>query len=301
VTNRASAGNPLTRGTVATATAGADFRVGLGSALSLHGTINPDFGQVEVVPAMLNLSAVETFFPEKRPFFLEGSGIFEFGTLPVSAQFGFSRFVHWHRIGRTPQLSPASEFSDVPDQTTILGAAKLSGRTTNGLSLGFVDAVASRENATAIDGDGSRHDVAVEPRTNYLVARMKKDFADGRATLGIRAPRTFDFDVFGKDRGTSEILSDGRVQIDPDGGGAQPAFVLGDEPNETSFVSRAIRVNGVVRWEYPSGSAIYLVWQQTRDGNAALDDASLIHDVGRVFGVPAKDVVYLKISYRLGR
>jgi hypothetical protein len=123
VTNDARTGNPLTRGTTASTTAGADLRVGLGSALSLHGTINPDFGQVEVDPAVLNLSAVETFFPEKRPFFLEGAGIFEFGSLPVSAQFGFSRFVHWRRIGRTPQLSPDATFSDVPDQTTILGAA----------------------------------------------------------------------------------------------------------------------------------------------------------------------------------
>ncbi|MDQ2765813.1 MAG: hypothetical protein M3Y30_01540, partial [Gemmatimonadota bacterium] len=117
----------------------------------------------------------------------------------------------------------------------------------------------------------------------------------------LRAPRTLDFDVFGKDRGTVETISGGRVQIDPDGSGAQPAFILGDAPNETSFLTRAIRVNGVIRWEYRSGSTIYLVWQQTRDGTAALDDASLFHDVGRVFGVPAKDVVYLKISYRLGR
>jgi hypothetical protein len=617
------------------AAAGADFRIGLGSALSLHGTINPDFGQVEVDPAVLNLSAVETFFPEKRPFFLEGAGIFSFGALPVSAQYGFSRFVHWRRIGRTPQLSPAAKFSDVPDQTSILGAAKLSGRTSDGLSLGFVEAVTSHEDARTLDGDGARHTVGVEPLTNYFVGRMKKDFADGRATLGVlgtatnrsmdatfapylrsdaylfgvdgsrasasrrwtlggywiesrvdgsaaaiaatqrssvryygrpgasyiafdstrrslgghdgsaglvyqgtpifgslqlrettpgfemndlgylsrsdarsvaaaigathdassgflrstrvtgytinawnfggdpfyheigvtssaelhslwsvsaraavlpssvddrltrggpvvdapvrwtssasvqtdlrrkvigsvaasldrggvdgsewtltpqvivrpmtklqlslaptldvvhdgaqyvrtvpdssnaraggndyvfadlrqrtlsvsaradwslsntlsvqlfvqpfvstarfseykalRAPRTFAFDVFGRDRGTIETLSDGRVRIDPDAGGAQPPFTLGDNANETSFVSRAIRVNGVIRWEYRSGSAIYLVWQQTRDGSAALDDASLLSYVGRVWNVPAKNVVYLKASYRFGR
>jgi hypothetical protein len=117
----------------------------------------------------------------------------------------------------------------------------------------------------------------------------------------LRAPRTFDFDVFGKDRGTVESLPDGHVRIDPDGSGAEQSFVLGDGPNETSFVSRAIRVNGVIRWEYRSGSAIYLVWQQTRDGNAALDDASLLRDASRVFGVPAKNVIYLKASYRFGR
>lgn len=117
----------------------------------------------------------------------------------------------------------------------------------------------------------------------------------------LRAPRSFAFDVFGRDRGTVEQLPDGRVRIDPDGDGAQPAFILGDDANETSFISRAIRVNGVIRWEYRSGSAIYLVWQQTRDGSAALDDASLIRDVGRVWNVPAKNVVYLKVSYRFGR
>ena len=190
VTNHTDPGNPFTRGTAASATAGADVRIGLGSALSLHGTINPDFGQVEVDPAVLNLSAVETFFPEKRPFFLEGAGIFEFGTLPVSAQYGFSRFVHWRRIGRTPQISPSASFSDVPDQTTILGAAKLSGRMSDGLSLGLVDAVTAREDAPTIDGDGAHHVIGVEPRTNYLVSRIKKDFSDGRATLGVLGTAT---------------------------------------------------------------------------------------------------------------
>jgi hypothetical protein len=118
----------------------------------------------------------------------------------------------------------------------------------------------------------------------------------------LRAPRTFDFDVFGKDRGTVEDLPDGRVRIDPDGdGGEQPAFTLGDNADETSFVSRAIRVNGVIRWEYRSGSALYLVWQQTRDGNAALDGSSLWNGLDRVLSVPAKNVIYLKASYRFGR
>jgi hypothetical protein len=117
----------------------------------------------------------------------------------------------------------------------------------------------------------------------------------------LRAPRAFDFDVFGKDRGTVETLPDGRVSIDPDGAGPVPAFTLGDEQNETSFVSRAIRVNGVIRWEYRSGSAIYLVWQQTRDGIAQPDDATLLRDAGRVFSVPAKNVIFLKASFRFCR
>ncbi len=166
------------------AAAGVDFRVGLGSALSLTGTVNPDFGQVEVDPAVINLSAVETFFPEKRPFFLEGAGIFEFGKVPVHAPYGFSRFVHWRRIGRSPQLSPDADWAHGPDQTTILGAAKLSGQLAGGWSLGVTDAVTQRENARVASVSGERGTALVEPLTNYLVGRAKRDFRDGRASIG---------------------------------------------------------------------------------------------------------------------
>ena len=123
-------------------------------------------------------------------------------------------------------------------------------------------------------------------------------FTDYKA---LHAPRTFTFDLFGRDRGSIETLPDGTVRIDPDADGAQSAFVLANDADETSFVSRAIRVNAVIRWEYRSGSAIYLVWQQTRDGTSSFNDASLFHDASRVFGVPAKNVIYLKASYRFGR
>jgi hypothetical protein len=164
--------------------------VGLGSALSLSATVNPDFGQVEVDPAVINLSAVETFFPEKRPFFLEGSGIFEFGVLPVRAQYGFSRFVHSRRIGRTPQLSPSSDWSDAPDQTTILGAAKVSGQLGRGWSLGLMDAATQREEARTASAAGALGVAPIEPRTNYFVGRVKRDLAAGRTTLGMLATAT---------------------------------------------------------------------------------------------------------------
>ncbi|MDB4907357.1 MAG: hypothetical protein JWO05_2141 [Gemmatimonadetes bacterium] len=137
------------------ADAGADLRLGLGSGLSLTGTINPDFGQVEVDPAVINLSEVETFFPEKRPFFLEGSGIFEFGAPVVSAAYGFSRFVHWRRIGETP----------------IVGAAKLSGQLEHGWSVGLVDASTRATSA---------HD-------HYFVGRAKRDVKGGRSSFGFIA------------------------------------------------------------------------------------------------------------------
>src|SRR5215203_4761036 len=137
-------GNPLVDRQSVAGAAGVDFRVGLGSALSLTGTVNPDFGQVEVDPAIINLSTVETFLPEKRPFFLEGAGIFQFGNLPVGAQFDFSRFVHWRRIGREPQLSSDAAWSNAPDRTTILGAGKLSGQLAGGWSVGIADAVTQK-------------------------------------------------------------------------------------------------------------------------------------------------------------
>ena len=163
---------------------GADFRLGIGSALSLSGALNPDFGQVEVDPAVINLSAVETFFPEKRPFFLEGSGIFEFGRMPVHTPYGFSRFVHWRRIGRSPQLSPAAEWSRAPDQTTILGAAKVSGQIGGGWSIGLTDAVTEREHADVITAEGDRAKTVVEPLTNYFVGRAQRTFSEGRGSFG---------------------------------------------------------------------------------------------------------------------
>ena len=127
-----SSGDPFAKRQQLNGAAGVDFRVGLGSALSVTGTLNPDFGQVEVDPAIINLSAVETFLPEKRPFFLEGSGIFQFGGPQVGSALVFSHFIHWRRIGRAPQLSPNAAWSDMPEQTTILGAAKVSGQLAGG-------------------------------------------------------------------------------------------------------------------------------------------------------------------------
>ncbi|MEP7345847.1 MAG: DUF5916 domain-containing protein, partial [Gemmatimonadaceae bacterium] len=178
-------GSPFRKPVNAAAVAGVDFRIGLGSALSLSGTVNPDFGQVEVDPAIINLSAVETFLPEKRPFFLEGSGIFEFGPPPVSAAYGFSRFVHWRRIGRAPQLSPNAPWFDAPDQTSIIGAAKLSGQLSKGWSLGVVEAMTQREDARIVSPSGVHGTAAVEPLTNYFVLRAKRDLDGGRTTVGL--------------------------------------------------------------------------------------------------------------------
>ena len=176
------------------ARAGADLKYLLTSNLTLDATFNPDFGQVEVDPAVVNLTAFETFFPEKRPFFIEGGGTFGFG--------GFSCFFcsnvsslslfYTRRIGRVPQgnLPSGASYSDVPDATTILGAAKATGRTRQGWTIGLLDAVTDRERAPVIVG-GNPVSQLVEPYSNYFVGRLKKDFNRGNLVLGTMATSVY--------------------------------------------------------------------------------------------------------------
>src|SRR5687767_1274688 len=172
------AGNPFNDGSRSFADAGVDVKWGLTSNLTLNGTINPDFGQVEVDPAVVNLTAFETFFDEKRPFFLEGSQIFDnFGRGGSNSFWGFNSedpdIFYSRRIGRTPQISANADFVDVPSATTILGATKLTGKTNSGWSIGLLEAITEQETARTqtnfLDGRS-----AVEPLTNYFVARVQR-------------------------------------------------------------------------------------------------------------------------------
>ena len=186
----ARVGNPFNDGSRAFMAAGIDLKWGVTSNLTLDGTVNPDFGQVEVDPAVVNLTQFETFFPEKRPFFLEGAQIFgNFGETGANNFWGFNtsdpEIFYSRRIGRTPQVSPSDEFSDLPAATTILGAAKLTGKTRNGWSMGLLNAVTDRETARTQSG-AIRGVATVEPLTNYLVMRMQRDFGR-RAGAGILA------------------------------------------------------------------------------------------------------------------
>ena len=145
-------GNPFNDGSRAFAAAGLDAKVGVTSNLTATATVNPDFGQVEVDPAVVNLSAFETFFEEKRPFFLEGSQIFgNYGRGGSNDFWGFNnsepQIFYSRRIGRAPQMSIDGDHTDIPAATTILGAAKLTGKTNNGWSLGFLEAVTGEEHA----------------------------------------------------------------------------------------------------------------------------------------------------------
>jgi len=168
--------NPFNDGSRKVASGGLDLKYGLTSNLTLDATVSPDFGQVEDDPAFVNLSAFEQFFSERRPFFIEGGDIFRFG----GQQYFYSR-----RIGRPPQGSANSRggFVDQPNHATILGAAKLSGRTGGGWSVGLLDAITAREFAP-VDSAGVRFRDEVEPLTNYLVARGKRDFTRGSNQMG---------------------------------------------------------------------------------------------------------------------
>ena len=169
--------------------AGGDMKLLLNSSFTLAATVNPDFGQVEVDPAVVNLSAFETFFPEKRPFFVEGSGIFAFGSPGCHINCGFGLFPYYsRRIGRAPQGAALADsigaYDDVPENTTILGAAKLTGRTQNGFTVGVIDAVTQQATANVETSTGERLAMPVEPETNDFVGRVKRDFNGGNLVLG---------------------------------------------------------------------------------------------------------------------
>ena len=167
-------------------TAGADLKYGVTSNLTLDVTINPDFGQVEADPAQLNLTAFETFFPEQRPFFIEGANIFNFRFSGGDGDGANEGLFYSRRIGRAPQGStPSGEFNDAPAQTSILGAMKLSGKTPSGWSIGILNAVTGREEARLGSGGAITGSQVVEPRSNYGVARLQRDFRDGRSAAGV--------------------------------------------------------------------------------------------------------------------
>src|SRR3989441_1143333 len=171
--------------------AGLDVKYGITSNLTVDAAFNPDFGQVEIDPAFVNLTAFEQFLPERRPFFIEGRDIFTFGGNGggLNSFGGTPQFFYSRRIGRPPQGAPTSpgQFADVPDNTTILGAAKLSGKTTS-WSLGVLEALTARERAAVVDTTtGARYSDEVQPLTNYFVGRLRRDFPGGDTHLGFLA------------------------------------------------------------------------------------------------------------------
>lgn len=181
-------GNPFLDGKKSVFSAGLDGKAAITNDLTLDFSINPDFGQVEADPSEVNLSAFESYFSEQRPFFIEGKNIYEFepSSSIVIHNMGADNLFYSRRIGRYPHNSPElldNEHVDIPEATTILGAAKLSGKTKKGLSIGILESVTANENAV-IDNNGIRRKESVEPMTNYFVGRLQQDFNKGETVLG---------------------------------------------------------------------------------------------------------------------
>jgi hypothetical protein len=162
---------------------GLDLKYGLGPAFTLSATINPDFGQVEADPSQVNLGPNELFFAEKRPFFLEGVDLFK---LPIGNSDGSVEGAFYsRRIGAAPDTSNLSySYLKAPSSTTIYGAAKLTGKTAGGWSVGVFDAVTGAASARIVDDAGAITDPLVAPLTNYAVGRVKRDFRDGKTSIG---------------------------------------------------------------------------------------------------------------------
>jgi hypothetical protein len=181
-------GDPFNTGKSSKLSAGLDGKIGLTNDFTLDFTVNPDFGQVEADPSEVNLTAFETYFSERRPFFVEGSNIFQFNpnqSIVINNMYADNLF-YSRRIGRYPHNYPSvgsNEYVKMPESTAILGALKISGKTKKGLSVGILESLTSREDAL-IDSLGYRRKETVEPLTNYFVGRVQQDFNKGTTTIG---------------------------------------------------------------------------------------------------------------------
>ncbi len=176
-------GDPFNTGSKLGFNAGVDGKIAVTNDLTLNFTLNPDFGQVEADPSEVNLSAFESFFQEKRPFFVEGSDIFNF---PLVGNGSRTNLFYSRRVGRRPHYYPDlydNEYADIPEFTRIIGAFKLSGKTKNGWSIGVMESITNKEFAT-IDSVGTHKKQAVEPTTNFFNIRLQKEIDNGNTLIG---------------------------------------------------------------------------------------------------------------------
>lgn len=172
-----AAGDPFNGTREVDARVGANLKVGFGPNITLDATVLPDFGQVDADPAEVNLSAFETIFPERRPFFTEGNQL-------LRGRGGMPPYYNSRRIGATPRGSVDGDFVVHPDITTILGAAKLTGRLQSGLSIGALGALTQREYGRyTIDG-GPVERREIEPMTGYGILRLQQEFGADASTVG---------------------------------------------------------------------------------------------------------------------
>ena len=236
-------GDPFQTGTRWEYNAGIDGKIAVTNDLTLNFTINPDFGQVEADPSEVNLSAFESYFQEKRPFFIEGSNIFNFSISNGHGPTGADKLFYSRRIGRRPHYWPDTdddEYIRMPEFTRILGAFKLSGKTKNGWSIGVMESVTNIEYAK-IDSSGIRRNEAVEPFTNYFNARVQKDINKGMTTIG------------GMITATNRFINDSTLNFIPDA-----AYTGGiDFAQYWSDKNYYMRAKGLVSSVQGSEEAIY--------------------------------------------
>ncbi|MEX2584541.1 MAG: DUF5916 domain-containing protein [Gemmatimonadota bacterium] len=233
--------NPYRTGSDYFGNAGLDIKYGVTSNITLDATVNPDFGQVEVDPAIINLTAFETQFDEKRPFFVEGAEIFRFGEGgPMGSTGRGPQLLYSRRIGRSPQggIPAGAVYSNMPNTATILGAAKLTGKTANGWSLGVLEAVTNRESAPFINSSGVAGEALVEPMTNYVVARARREFNGNTTRLGAIGTAV--------NRDLAESDLDGRLLRSAYSGGIDFAHEWAD---------RTWKISGTFTPSYVTGSA----------------------------------------------
>jgi hypothetical protein len=276
-------GNPFASSPAGAFSAGVDLKYQVAPGLTLTGTINPDFGQVEADPAVVNLGAFETFFSERRPFFLEGSGNFQFRNLFYS-----------RRIGRAPQRqagAPEDGFADQPSNTTILGAAKLTGRV-GAFSVGALTAITSAEHARLAAGDVQTR-TPVEPVTGYSVIRMTREFAD-QSRVSVMATST--------NRSLSDELSflpssavtggvDGDLRFGPSGNFSLQGFWAGSHVRGSARALDRIQRSNVHSFQRPD--ATHLRYDPTR---TALGGHSGGGSFGKIGG--ARVVFNVNAGYR---
>ena len=198
----AVAENPFDDPRELSARIGGDVKIGLGPNLTLDLTVNPDFGQVEADPAEVNLSAFETVLQERRPFFTEGASLFNVGNI-----------IYTRRIGARPRGSADADYAEDVDATTILGAAKVTGRLESGLSIGVLGAVTAKEEIRTFDAaTGTYGSATLEPLTGYAIARVDQQFGTDASTVGIvltGVTRDFDGHQELRDRLTKNAASFG--------------------------------------------------------------------------------------------
>lgn len=255
------------------ATLGADVKYGLTSNLTLDATINPDFGQVEADPSVLNLTAFEQFYQEQRPFFLEGQGIFRYD---LNCNDGVcSGLFYSRRVGRAPQLGDQYYDASNPLNTTIVGAAKVTGRLANGLSIGVLDAATQRE-----EGLGGR---TLEPAANYGVVRLQQDLRHGNSGVGLMLTST-DRQL---DRWSSDFLRRGARSLGADfrhrfwtNNYELSGYLAGSRVEGSAAAIRALQQSSVHNYQRP-GSGLGYDPAATSMSGATMQLALAKHGGGR--------------------